>query len=466
MKRAKMRLSSGRAPRILGSLFTSRRGNVTILFAFAAVALIIAIGMGIDMWRAYAVKARLQSAVDAAALAIASTDQANFTKAELKTRAQAFFTANYPASALGTPGKAKLTFGTTDNIINITATATVPTTFMQIAKVKSLSMSATGQATASSPNIDFYLLLDDSPSMGIAATQADINTMIANTTTQCDPATRQPNACGCAFACHQVTQVNDTHCSTQEIANNTDCTLSGLGNPNGEDNLALARALGVTLRIDMLNQATGNLMKTAQTTAAVNQAQYRVAIYTFDIAVNTIQALTSNLTTAETSAGSISQLEVYAQNEVTSTDNNADAATNYDNAIDTLNTTMPAPGNGTNAAGDTPKEVLFFVTDGVEDEYVGGNRVESVMSPTMCNTIKARGITIAVLYTTYYPLDTPTSYNSWYSHNVESFQPNIASALQQCASPNLFFQVDTGQDISTAMSALFVNAVNSVFLSK
>ena len=33
-----------------------------------------------------------------------------------------------------------------------------------------------------------------------------------------------------------------------------------------------------------------------------------------------------------------------------------------------MNTIMPNPGKGTNVAGDTPQEVLFFVTDGVEDE--------------------------------------------------------------------------------------------------
>ena len=45
-----------------------------------------------------------------------------------------------------------------------------------------------------------------------------------------------------------------------------------------------------------------------------------------------------------------------------------DAETNYDSAMNGINTTMPTPGNGTNCAGDTPQEVLFFVTDGVEDE--------------------------------------------------------------------------------------------------
>ena len=32
---------------------------------------------------------------------------------------------------------------------------------------------------------------------------------------------------------------------------------------------------------------------------------------------------------------------------------------------------MPNPGNGTNQTGDKPQEVLFIVTDGVEDENNG-----------------------------------------------------------------------------------------------
>ena len=53
-----------------------------------------------------------------------------------------------------------------------------------------------GSSTASAslpPNIDFYLLLDDSPSMGIAATSTGIATMVAHTSAQG----------GCAFACHE-----------------------------------------------------------------------------------------------------------------------------------------------------------------------------------------------------------------------------------------------------------------------
>ena len=43
---------------------------------------------------------------------------------------------------------------------------------------------------------------------------------------------------------------------------------------------------------------------------------------------------------------------------------------------------MPNPGGGTRIAGDTPQQVLFFVTDGVEDGTVNGLRVQSPRDPS------------------------------------------------------------------------------------
>jgi hypothetical protein len=308
--------------------------------------------------------------------------------------------------------------------------------FSHILGTNTIALQGSSSATAGlAPNIDFYLLLDDSPSMAIAATQAGINTMVAHTASQG----------GCAFGCHETHPASDN-----------------LGNPNGEDNYTLARNLGVTLRMDLLRQAAQDLMVTAQTTETTNSATYRMAIYTFDAAFNTIQSLTSNLATAQTSAGNINLLTVYANNWLTANNNNSDTDTNYDNAMTRANSAMPNPGSGTNTAGDTPQEVLFFVTDGVEDEKVGGNRQQSLMDPTWCTTIKNRGIRIAVLYTAYLPLPTNAWYNTW----ISPFQPNIASTMQGCASPGLFFQVNTGGDISAAMTALFQLAIHTAYLSR
>ena len=479
-----MRFLVGRLRAEIRSMLTCRRGQVAIIFAFAATMLFVAVGMGIDLWRAYSVRARLQAAVDAAALAIASTDRTQFTDSQLQARAQAYVTANYPTGVLGKPDKPTFSYGSTINIISVTDSATVATTFMRIVGINTLSINVAGQAKAAWPNIDFYLLLNSSPSMGIAATQNDINMMVKNTTAQCNSPPSGGSSCGCGFACHETNPAGDTHC------NKTACNLSGLGNTGGVDNYQLSKNLGVTLRIDNLRLAAQNLMTTAQSTENSNNATYRMAIYTYDVAFNNgkngtsgpIQSLTSNLTTAQASAASIQQLTVYQNNWLTKTNKNNDADTDLAAALTGINTVMPDSGHGTKSPGDTPKEVMFFVTDGENDSIVGscknsggtpkgsaapyalcsGNRQMSALDPSYCTTIKNRGILIAVLYTEYLPLPT----NGWYNTYVSAYQPGIATQLQACATPGLYTEVLTGGDISAALTQLFLTAVNSVFLSK
>ena len=153
---------------------------------------------------------------------------------------------------------------------------------------------------------------------------------------------------------------------------------------------------------------------------------------------------------------------MYKNGCLTQANCNNDEMTDYDTGMNTINAAMPNPGNGTNNAGDTPQEVLFFVTDGVEDENVNGGRQQSLMSNAQCTTIKQRGIRIAVLYTEYLPLPT----NSWYNTYIAPFQPNIGPTLQACASPGLYYEVKTGGDISAALNQLFQIAVQTSFLSK
>jgi hypothetical protein len=149
------------------------------------------------------------------------------------------------------------------------------------------------------------------------------------------------------------------------------------------------------------------------------------------------------------------------------TSNQGDVATNYDTALSSINTTMPNPGMGSNVNGDTPQEVLFIVTDGVEDELYGGLRLQqqinasSSATPNYCTTIKNRGIRIAILYTAYLPI--PSDW--WYQGYVAPFQPYISSALQACASPGLFYQAAIGADLGAALQTLFNTAVQTAHLT-
>jgi hypothetical protein len=125
---------------------------------------------------------------------------------------------------------------------------------------------------------------------------------------------------------------------------------------------------------------------------------------------------------------------------------------------------MPTPGNGTNVTGDSPQEVLFFVTDGVEDELNGSRLIQPInygTSHNYCSDIKARGIRIAVLYTEYLPLPE----NDFYNQRVAPILSQVEPALQACASPGLYYKAAIGADLGAALNTLFQSVVQSATLT-
>ncbi len=424
----------GKLHRLVGDFGRDRRANVVLIFAFLLIPVLFAAGMGVDYAMAARKRSKLNAIADAAALAAVTPSAMALSPSNAQTVAQTLFTSlASQVAGLQSGSLSSNNVAVSDSGLVRTATVTYSakslTSFGGIIGRTTLSIGGKSTASASlPPNINFYLLLDDSPSMAIAATTAGINQMVAATSAQG----------GCAFACHE-----------------SDPAADNLGNPHGEDNYQLARNLGVTLRMDLLVTATQNLMTQAQSTETTTNATYQMAIYTFDYAFNNIQPLTSNLTTAQTAAGNIQLLEVYSNNYLTKTNNNNDTDTDFSDAMSDLNAIMPNPGGGTSAKGDSPQEVLFIVTDGVEDALVSGSRVQALMDTSWCTTVKNRGIRIAVLYTQYLPLPT----NSWYNTYISPFQPQIAGNMQGCASPGLYTAVTTDGDISAALTALFNTAV-------
>lgn len=425
----------------------ARRGNVAVLTALMLVPISVALGVSYDFTMAQTRKDEISGMADAAALAAVTPAMMLQTSDQSKSAAQTLFNQQIAAMQGISYVPAGITVTAADTTTATTVTRKVTVNFSGVSNnsfasligMSGFPIAITSQATSSNtPNVDFYLLLDTSPSMEIAATTDGINTMVANTTTQG----------GCAFGCHESNPAADN-----------------LGNPKGEDNYALARALGVTLRIDLVNQAVQNLMTVAQNTENGNGATYRTAIYTMDVGVNTLQTLTSDLSTAQASAANIAALEVYDNNCLTKTNCNSDVDTAIDTALSTLDSDMPAPGSGTKNPNDTPQEILFIVSDGLNDTVVKGTRTYApvnTINSDACTAIKNRGIRIAFLYTTYNPLPT----NSWYNTYVSPVQPDIATAAQNCASPGLFFQVNTDGDISTALATLFQKAIETARLSE
>ena len=459
---------------------SERGGNVALLFGLALVPLTFLVGMALDFSNAMQKKALLDAAADAAALAAVTPAMLTQSESATKTAAQNIF--NAQASAISGLSYEPPTVAVVTSPNGLTRTVTVSYTASSVNSFGGIlgmptwpisSGTGTGAnnlvptaVNSGAPNINFYLLLDNSPSMDLPATSAGITAMINATK---NAPSSGGNAGGCAFACHE-----------------SDPKADNLGNPNNEDNYTLAQNLGVVTRIQNMASATQSLMTTAAATEASNNATYQVAIYTFDPSgipssntlngLYTVQQLTSNLTTAQASAGNINVLEVYSNNYLTSSYDNSDTDTNFDSAMSQINTIMPKPGTG--ASSSTPQEVLFIVTDGVEDKIDStcseatvstsiGTRCQQPFDTTWCTTVKNRGILIAVLYTEYLPLPASgTGSNSWYNSYVAPYQSQIGPNLQNCASSGLFFSVTTDGDIAGAMSTLFQQAVTTARLTQ
>jgi len=423
----------------------AKGGNVAVVTVFMMFPILFALGLGIDFTLSRERQDQINGIADAAALAAVTPNMITQSDAASQAAAQAMFLSQIALVSNISYSPGNVTVTATDTVSANTTTRTVKVAYVAASTnvfgglLGSATFPISGSSTATSstsPKIDFHMLLDTSPSMEIAATTAGINTMVANT----------PSQGGCAFGCHE-----------------TDPAADNLGNPLGEDNYALARSLKVTLRIDLVNQATQNLMSYATTTEAQNNTTYRAAIYTMAYDQTTLTGITS-LANAQAAATNISPVPVYDNNCLTQTNCNSDEDSYLDTGLSYVNGIMPAPGNGSNNPGDTPQEVLFIVTDGVNDELLSGNRSYSAINTyaNWCATIKSRGIRIAFLYLTYNPLPT----NGWYNTYIAPFQAQVAVNAQACASPGLYFQVNTDGDISAAMTTLFQKAVATARLSQ
>jgi Flp pilus assembly protein TadG len=156
-----MAMSSGLLRRLDG-FARDPGGNVAMLFGLAAIPLLICIGAAIDYGRALVVQERMASAADSAGLAIGSWT--GLTQAELKTKAQLFFDANYKGTTMGTTSPLEVNFNG-DNIV-LSVKATVPTTFMRIANIDHLNMHAQATITKKERNIELVMVLDTTGSMG------------------------------------------------------------------------------------------------------------------------------------------------------------------------------------------------------------------------------------------------------------------------------------------------------------
>jgi Flp pilus assembly protein TadG len=196
-----------------------QRGNIAVIFGIACVPLISAIGCAIDYSEAMRIKAKMQSAADAAAVASISQNSTGWLAASAmtsngpvtvaQTDATGIFNGNVPTpSTLFNNKVVTATVMKTGPTLTSTVSfsATVPTTFMNVVGFSSVVIAGSSSATASLPlYLDFYVALDVSGSMGLPSTSSP-NGGEEKRMQSISPDNFVQYPTGCTLACHFAPQ--------------------------------------------------------------------------------------------------------------------------------------------------------------------------------------------------------------------------------------------------------------------
>ncbi|MGE0118596.1 MAG: pilus assembly protein TadG-related protein [Dongiaceae bacterium] len=165
-----------RFARQLGRFRRHQGGNVTVIVAAAIIPLVGALGLATDTARGFLTKARLSQALDAAALAGGKVYFSDTRDEDIKK----FFAANFPSVALpqfNTPYdaefmQAEVTLGTPvesgetgKEKLQLTAEATIPTTFMRVLGFETLTVHAVTEVARAVKALDVVISMDLSGSM-------------------------------------------------------------------------------------------------------------------------------------------------------------------------------------------------------------------------------------------------------------------------------------------------------------
>jgi Flp pilus assembly protein TadG len=412
--------------RLFGRFSRDRRGNISMIFGLTLVPLVTAVGTGVDYSLAARMKAKLQSAADAAAVGSISDNSPGYLAATLmtsdgtvaagQTDADNVFNGimNTITGYTGLSESSTVTKTGANLKSVVTFSAAVPTTFLKIAGFSTLTVNGTSSAGGSLPlYLDFYLTLDVSGSMGLPSTTAEANRMQS-----INPDNIKQYPTGCTLACHFSPQNSAcTDSGTQQYSTNNYCMgyaysrvsqsalstlvnmkstmsvpksvpglpnsmISGLpGSLNTDPTWGMPAVSScptdgtdacIQLRLDAVGYAVNQLFVTANNTEKIAN-QFRIGLYPFITQLySTYFPLTSSINGSPTNSSTINYA---AANLATLLDTNMNSnlgsgGTHIDVALHGVNGLISSVGDG--SAYNKTLPYVFLVTDGAQDPQQKG----------------------------------------------------------------------------------------------
>ena len=434
--------------------FADRRGNVSVIFALSLLPMIGLVGLGVDFSRSLAAKTMLDASADAAALSAVTQAQATLQSTSSNSptylataiyagqlAGQKIFSVNASKAgtmlAAGVPTPTVTVSQSTSTTLTATVTysGSVQTIFGGMFGTKTIAVQGTAGSTLTMPTyMNISVAVDISQSMGLAATPTDMTRMKSLTG-------------GCAFGCHVSTDGRSPSYETQ----------------------AHASIPPITLRIDVIRQATQNMIKTAQNMMQGSSGLISFGLYELQGA-STNNAGSKPFTTLASptlpaSQGTYNALYASAgQIDLGANTTAGIGDSDFPDSMASLTTTVPTSGAGLTSS--TPQQYVFLMTDGVQDTFsnsCGYTHCTQAFDSKLCDALKKKGVTVGVIYTTYLAMPEEQTYRDL----VQPFAGNLAPNLQACAtSASWFYQATDAADIQSAINALFAKATGHGVLTQ
>lgn len=170
-----MRIEKGEGKLRDGAFLTrlrrDKRGNVIAVMAMSLIPVSALAGSAVDMARLYVVKARLQQACDAGALAgrkFMKEGDGTTLDADAKKHAETFFGNNFKQGWMGTKTVTFVPTKTSSNRVTGAAAATVPMSIMKMFAVGDVALNVTCEARFDIADTDVIFVLDTTGSMACA----------------------------------------------------------------------------------------------------------------------------------------------------------------------------------------------------------------------------------------------------------------------------------------------------------
>lgn len=155
---------------------TNENANVAVIFAIAMMPVISLTGAAVDYTRSATARAKLQTALDSTALALAK-EADKLTDGEIQARAESYVAAMYQPDFEVTPAKVVAT--RLAKSIKVSGSSDVPTTILRAVGFNDVPISAQADSVWAMNKIEVALVLDNTGSMGSSGKMAALKDAVS-----------------------------------------------------------------------------------------------------------------------------------------------------------------------------------------------------------------------------------------------------------------------------------------------